>query len=95
MFLISVDGVEMSELGLDPVVLVNGVETERELPLEVMEDAEREGPSLDATRADLSKKRLYSYLAAAKGQTADGSRMHEATTHIECIAPTRCLSLSP
>jgi hypothetical protein len=45
------------------VAPASGVETERELPLDVMDDAEREGPSLDATRADLSTKRLYSYFA--------------------------------
>jgi hypothetical protein len=43
--------------------LVRGVDTERELPLDVTEDAEREGPSLEATRADLFMKRLYSYFA--------------------------------
>jgi len=45
------------------VALVSGVDTERELPLDVIDDAEREGPNLEATNVDLSRKRLNSYFA--------------------------------
>lgn len=40
---------------------VRGVDTDRKLPLDVTEDADLDGPSFDATRADLSMKRLNSY----------------------------------
>lgn len=40
-----------------------GVETDRELPLDVMEDVDCEDPSLNAARAALFRKRLNSYLA--------------------------------
>lgn len=43
-----------------------GVDTERGLSLDFIEDVEREGPSLEATRADLSRKRLNSYFASSK-----------------------------
>jgi hypothetical protein len=55
---------EILEVGLEALIApACGVDTERELPLDVMLDAEREGPSLDTTRADLSTKRLNSYFA--------------------------------
>lgn len=77
------------------MVAVNGVDTERALPLEGMEDAERDGPSFDATSAVLSKNRLYSYFAEVRGQTGDGSHTCDPVTHIGYTVPTRYLSLRP
>ena len=62
---VCVDRVAFEGLEVDTAVVVRGVDTVRELPLEVTDDTEREGPSLEATRAGLSRKRLNSYFAAA------------------------------
>jgi hypothetical protein len=69
------------DMGLEALTtLVRGVDTERELPLGVIEDAEREGPSLEATRADLSRKRLNSYFAVDFGMNRLGESRNGCLT---------------
>lgn len=70
-----------------------GDETERELEL-VIEEADLEGPSFDATSADLSRNFLYSYFAVAEDENTAKKRHTYGMTHIGCIARFRCLVLN-
>ncbi len=55
--------------------------------------ADREGPSFEATRADLSKNFLYSYFAATEHKQHPLACGNAASTHPEYGALFRCHDL--
>lgn len=78
-------GVEEDTEGKEAVEGSAGVEGVRG----VMLLADRDGPSFDATMADLFRKRLYSYFPA-KRSSKGGVDTARRDTYLECTAQVRC-----